>query len=122
VFPYWDFRPPYLPEGLSIVVGENRTILTEPMVFQTPFGQRPDQLLAEKVQPLVHSISWREITRVTLISPVIDRPSPAFQAVLDTQQIQLVFGAEYCIELGFDGEGQCQRLDFRSALLLVLCW
>jgi hypothetical protein len=129
-FPHWDFRPPYLPAGLSIAVGENSAILTEPMVFQTPFGQRPDQFLPEKAQPLVHPIGWQEITRVTVISPVRDRPSPAWQAVLDTQQVELAFGAEYCIELGFDGEVQRQRLDCRwpttdrrtAALPLVLCW
>jgi Glyoxalase-like domain len=129
-FPYWDFRPPYLPAGSSIAVGENRAILTEPWVFQTPFGKRPDQLPPEKSQPLVHPIGWREMTRVTVISPVNDRPSPTWQAVLDTQQIQLAFGTQYCIELGFDGEVQGQRLDFRwstigrksSELPLVLCW
>jgi Glyoxalase-like domain len=129
-FPHWDFRPPYLPEELSIAVGENSAILTEPMVFQTPFGQRPDQFLGEKAQPLVHPIGWREITRVTLVSPVTDRPSDAWQAVLDTGQVQLEFGAEYCIELGFDDEVQGQRLDCRwsptdrrsSALPLVFSW
>jgi Glyoxalase-like domain len=129
-FPHWDFRPPYLPAGLSIAVGENSAILTEPMVFQTPFGKRPDQFPPEKAQPLAHPISWREMTRVTVISPVRDRPSPAWQAVLDTQQVELAFGVEYCIELGFDGEVQGQRLDCRwsttdgrsSALPLVFCW
>jgi hypothetical protein len=121
-FPHWDFRPPYLPAGLSIAVGENSAILTEPMVFQTPFGKRPDQFLPEKAQPLAHPIGWREITRVTVISPVHDRPSPAWQAVLDTQQVELVFGAEYWIELGFDGEVQGQRLDCRPALPLVFSW
>jgi hypothetical protein len=117
-----DFRPPYLPTGLSIAVGENSAILTEPMVFQTPFGKRPDQFSPEKAQPLAHPIGWREITRVTVISPVQDRPSPAWQAVLDTQQVELEFGTEYWIELGFDGEVQGQRLDCRSQLPLVLCW
>jgi hypothetical protein len=129
-FPHWDFRPPYLPAGLSIAVGENSAILKEPMVFQTPFGRRPDLFPPEKTQPLAHPIGWREITRVTVISPVRDRPSPAWQGVLDTRQVELEFGAEYCIELGFDGEGQGQRLDCRwsttnrrsSALPLVFSW
>jgi hypothetical protein len=70
----------------------------------------------------VHPIGWREITRVTVISPVRDQPSDVWQAVLDRGQVQLEFGAEYCIELGFDGEVQGQRLDYLSALPLVLCW
>jgi hypothetical protein len=121
-FPHWDFRPPYLPDTLSIAVGNNSDILMEPMVFQTPFGKRPDQLPPEKRQPLVHPIGWRVITRVTVVSPFRDRPSPAWQAVLDTQAIELKFGAQYCVELGFDGETQGQQLDFQSALPLVLSW
>jgi hypothetical protein len=129
-FPHWHFHPPYLPNTLSIAVGNNSDILTEPMVFQTPFGKRPDQFSPEKAQPLVHPIGWRDLTRVTVISPVLDRPSDAWQAVLDTPTVQLAFGAQYCIELGFDGEAQGQRLDCRwcttddrsSALPLVLCW
>jgi hypothetical protein len=137
-FPHWDFRPPYLPDTLSIAVGTNSAVLTEPMVFQMPFGKRPDQFPTEKAQPLAHPADVREITRVTVISPALDRPSEAWQAVLETGQVQLVFGAEFCIELGFDGEGQGQRLDCRwsptvrtasrsenrrsSVLPLVLCW
>jgi hypothetical protein len=60
--------------------------------------------------------------RLAVFTPVRDRPSPAWQAVLDTQQVQLAFGTQFCIELGFDGEVQGQRLDCRLALPLVLCW
>jgi hypothetical protein len=121
-FPYWDFCPPYLPPSLSIAVGENSEILTEPMVFQTPFGKRPDQAAAEKLQPLGHAIGWREITRVTLIMPEGNPPSAAWQAVLATGQVQMVQGAEYCLELGFDGETQGEQWDDRPELPLVCCW
>ncbi|MEM9246691.1 MAG: VOC family protein, partial [Cyanobacteria bacterium P01_F01_bin.153] len=42
-FKSWTFRPPYLPETLSILVGTNSDDLAEPMLFQTPFGKRPDR-------------------------------------------------------------------------------
>jgi hypothetical protein len=121
-FPHWAYRPPYLPELLSIAVGTNSSVLTEPMLFQTPFGQRPDRFSSEKAQPLEHPIGWQEITRVELVSPAADRPSPALQAAIATDAIGLRVGAEYCVELGFDGEARRERVDFRPGLPLVVSW
>jgi hypothetical protein len=121
-FPSWAYRPPYLPEPLSIAVGTNSDVLTEPMLFQTPFGQRPDRYSTEKAQPLEHPIGWQEITRVELVSPAANRPSPALQAAIDTDRIGLRVGAGYCVELGFDGEVQGHRVDFRPGLPLVVSW
>ncbi len=121
-FPSWAYRPPYLPEPLSIAVGTNSDVLTEPMLFQTPFGQRPDRSSTEKAQPLEHPIGWQEITRVELVSPAADRPSPALQAAIDTDRLRLRVGREYCVELGFDREIQGNRVDFRTELPLVVNW
>jgi Glyoxalase-like domain len=121
-FPNWAYRPPYLPETMSIAVGTNSDILTEPMLFQTPFGKRPDRYPAEKLQPLDHQIGVREITRVELIRPVENSPSPELQAVLDTNQIKLRLGSEYYIELGFDREVHGQQADFRPGLPLIVSW
>jgi hypothetical protein len=107
---------------MSIAVGTNSDILTEPMLFQTPFGKRPDRYPAEKAQPLDHDIGVREITRVELVSSVADNPSPALQAVLDTNQIKLRLGSEYYIELGFDREVRGQQMDFRPGLPLIVSW
>lgn len=121
-FASWNYHPPYLPPSIAIAVGNNSEILTEPMLFQIPFGQRPDRLPLEKAQPLDHPVGWREMTRLTLISPVVDQPSPEVQAVAAIAPIQLQTGPAYCIELGFDGEHQGQEVDLRSALPLVLSW
>jgi hypothetical protein len=107
---------------MSIAVGTNSDILTEPMLFQTTFGKRPDRYSAEKAQPLDHGIGLREITRVELISPVANNPSPELQAVIDTHQIKLRVGSEYYIELGFDREVHGQQLDFRPGLPLIVSW
>ena len=121
-FSSWAYRPPYLPKALSIEVGKNSDVLTEPWLFQTPFGQRPDQYPVEKSQPLDHGIGLREITRVELVSPAANNLSPELQAVVNTKQIKLRQGAEYCVELGFDGEVQGQQADFRPGLPLVISW
>ncbi|MBD2103938.1 hypothetical protein [Leptolyngbya sp. FACHB-261] len=121
-FPSWPYRPPYLPETMSIAVGNNSNVLTEPMLFQTPYGQRPDRYSAERLQPLDHPVGIQEITRVELVSPTANNPSPELQAVIDTNQVKLRVGAEYCIELGFDGEVQKQQVDFRPGLPLIIRW
>jgi hypothetical protein len=121
-FSSWAYCPPYLPETLSIAVGTNSDVLTEPMLFQIPFGKRPDQYPAEKAQPLEHRVGLREITRVELVSPAANNPSLEFQAVIDTNQVKLRVGAEYCVELGFDGEVQGHRVDFRPGLPLIVSW
>ncbi len=118
----WDYRPPYLPESVRIVVGANSDVLAEPMLFQIPFGKRPDQYPADKMQPLAHPAGMREVTRVELVSPAAQSPSPQLQAVTATDQIRLRAGSEYCVELGFDGEVQGRRLDCRPGLPLVMCW
>ncbi|MBD1846889.1 hypothetical protein H6F89_26475 [Cyanobacteria bacterium FACHB-63] len=121
-FSSWEYHPPYLPLSLSIAVGNNSEILSEPMLFQIPFGKRPDQAPPEKAQPIGHPIGLREITRVEVVSPVASPPSPELQAVLDTGQVKLRTGEDYCIELGLDGETQGQQVDFRPELPLILFW
>jgi Glyoxalase-like domain len=121
-FSSWAYRPPYLPETLSIAVGTNSEVLTEPMLFQIPFGQRPDRFPPEQAQPLEHPIGWREITRVEVVSPAGDHSSPELQAVVDAQQIKLRVGPAYCLELGFDGESQGQQIDCEPELPLILSW
>jgi hypothetical protein len=121
-FPSWAYRPPYLPAPLSIAVGTNSDVLTEPMLFQTPFGKRPDRYSTEKAQPLNHPLGLREITRVELVSAATEPPSPELQAVLNTDRVGLRAGVGYCVELEFDGEVQGQQVDFRPGLPLVISW
>ncbi len=121
-FEHWDYKPPYLPENLTIAVGNNSEILTEPMFFQTPFGQRPDQQTIEKRLPFIHPIGLQEITRTELVTPMADCPSLEMRSVLETDQLKLRFGEEYWIELGFDGESQGQQIDFRPELPLIIHW
>jgi len=121
-FSSWAYRPPYLSDTVSIAVGTNSNVLTEPMLFQIPFGKRPDQYATEKAQPLKHRVGLREITRIELVSPTADNPSPEFLAVIDTNQVRVRVAQEYCVELGFDWEVQGHQVDFRPGLPLILSW
>jgi hypothetical protein len=121
-FASWEYRPPYLPENLIIAVGNNSEILTEPMLFQTPFGQRPDLFSPERAQPLEHPLGLREITRVEIVTPVSTGRSSEMQVGLDLPQVNLRVGSGYYLELGFDGERQGRQADFRPELPLLICW
>lgn len=121
-FEHWDYSPPYLPENLTIAIGTNSEILTEPMFFQTPFGKRPDEQPSEKRQPFVHPIGLREMTRIELVSPMADYPSLEMRSVLETPQLKLRFGEDYWVELGFDGESQGELIDLRPELPLMIHW
>lgn len=92
------------------------------MLFQIRFSKRSDQYPTEKAQPLEHHVGLREITRVELVSPAADHPSSEFQTAIDTHQVRVRVGTEYCVELGFDGEVQGHQIDFRPALPLILSW
>jgi len=119
-FSSWAYHPPYFPETMSIAVATNSDVLTEPMLFQIPYGKRPDRDPAERLQPLNHGVGFREITRVELVSPAANNPSPELQAVIDTNQVKLRLGTEYFVELGFDGEVQGKQVDFRPGLPLII--
>jgi hypothetical protein len=86
------------------------------MLFQIPFGKRPDQLLPAKAQPLDHPLGFREITRVEIITPVAIAPSPELQTFLDNNHIKIRNGLNYCVELGFDDERQGKQMDLRAPL------
>ncbi len=121
-FEHWDYHPPYLPENLSIAIGNNSEILAEPMLFQTPFGTRPDQQPIEKRQPFVHPIGLREITRIELVSPMADQPSLELRSVIKTSHLKLRFGEAYWLELGFDGESEGTCIDLRPELPFTIHW
>ncbi|MEG4321548.1 MULTISPECIES: hypothetical protein [unclassified Microcoleus] len=121
-FSSWAYHPPYLPETISIAVATNSDNLAEPMLFQIPWGKRPDSSSAEKLQPLEHGVGFREITRVELVSPAANNPSPELQAVIDTNQVKLRRGTEDFLEMGFDGEVQGKLVDFRPGLPLIVSW
>jgi hypothetical protein len=121
-FSTWEYRPPYLPASLNIPVATNAAVLTEPMLFYLAFGQRPDTYPAEKYQPLEHAAGLREVTRAELVTPYADSLSPELKAIVNVHLIRLRLGAEYLVELGFDGELQGQQIDCRPLLPFIWRW
>lgn len=120
-FPTWEYRPPYGPSGSSVPVAANAHVVTEPLLFYIASNRRPDAKPLAERQPLDHAAGLGEITRVTLVLPGVDRPSPELQAVLDTGIVELREGDAPLMELGFDREKREQALDLRPGLQLMLC-
>ena len=100
----------------------NTDVLVDPMLFYLAFARRADSYPSGQRQPLEHAADLREMTRVELISPHAQRASPELRAAVDANLLRLRAGAEYALEVGFDGELRGRRADFRPSLPLILCW
>lgn len=69
-----------------------------------------------------HAAGLREVTRAELVTPYADSLSPELKAIVNVHLIRLRLGAEYLVELGFDGELQGQQIDCRPLLPLIWRW
>jgi hypothetical protein len=121
-FATWAYRPPFLPPGHHIDVA-SETSKSEPMLFVTPFGGRPDaKVPTEQRQLLVHPRGTGEITAVHITLPRGEPISHAVRAVQQTGSVSFGTGSEHLAEVEFDHGEQGQSEDFRSTLPLRFRW
>jgi hypothetical protein len=71
-FPCWDYRPPFLPDGVGIQMSLTSDDPRQPLLFRSPGGSRP-----QGCQP-----GLREILGIHLDMPVA--ASPAIRALAET--------------------------------------
>jgi hypothetical protein len=123
-FRTFDYRPPYLPSTLSLAVGRNADILTEPLLISFSFAQREQADRPRAVERLApeHAAGLRSVTRLRIVGPRTAALSPECQGVADAGLAAIERGAEHLVEIGFDGEARGERSDFRPELPLVICW
>jgi len=121
-FATWDYRPQYLPPPLSIGIAKNVEEVAEPFLCHLTFAQRRDSLPASELPPCNHAAGMRQITEIELVTPHKSSHSPELQAVIDLGLATVRTGAEHLMEIGFDGESQRQRADFRPGLPLIFRW
>jgi hypothetical protein len=123
-FPFatWDYRPSYLPAGLSFGIAKNSEVLAEPFLCHLGSGQRPDCYANARQQPLRHLAGLREITRVRLVGPYDGRISSELKAMVEVGLIELRQGDKHRVEIGFAGESHRKQIDFRPALPLIFRW
>jgi hypothetical protein len=111
-FPAWQYRPSYLPDPLVMHLGEAG--VEEPMWVYLGFMRRSDR----EHQFVEHPIGIREITHLTLTTPVPLR-STASQSMVQNGILSSHDGSEYLLEIEFDGSGRKEIADFRPHLPIV---
>jgi hypothetical protein len=121
-FGTWQYRPPYLPEPLSIEIGTNSENLNEPMLFYLSFAGRPESYMPERRQPMQQQVGLSELTRVELTTPHANVVSRELRAVVAAGLVELQREDEYLVTLAFDHERSGKRVDLRPSLPLLLTW
>jgi hypothetical protein len=111
-FAGWSYEPEYLQAPLRMHVGDAG--LGEPMWVYMGFLSR--RLREQWFVP--HANSAREITRVTLVTPVLPGSEASLRAV-DDGVLNFVTGAEHLMRIELDGGIRGESVDLRPALPLV---
>src|SRR5215470_5542922 len=111
-FPAWEYRPAYLADPLRMQIGEAG--IEEPMWIHLSFMRRAqrERWFTE------HPIGVREITRLTLTTPVPLRSS-ASQKVIECGVLTIRTGATSLLEIEFDGHRRKEHADFRPHLPVI---
>jgi hypothetical protein len=121
-FPTWDYRPPYKTDSFTLSIANNSSNVTEPLLFHSHPGKRPDCWPSERLQPLDHSLGFGELTHISLAGAYANSPSSELQSVCEVFPLDLQVQSEQLVKLYFDGEIQKKQIDCRPVLPLILSW
>ncbi len=116
----WEYKPKYLPDGLSFLVGNNAESLNEPIIFILPIGGRPNSW--KKSQPLQNRSGFNKITSLSIKMPKISSGSSTLKALRRLEAISFKESENHVMKIGFDGEIKGQSKDFRPQLPLIFKW
>jgi hypothetical protein len=111
-FPAWEYRPAYLPDPLVMHIGD--VGIEEPMWVYLSFMRRAQR----ELWFIEHPIGIREITGLTLTSPVPLR-SNVSQKIVESGILATRTGATSLLEIEFDGNRRKEEMDFRPHLPFV---
>src|SRR5215467_3726563 len=111
-FPAWEYRPVYLPDPLCMQIGEGG--IEEPMWIHLSFMRRAQR----EGWFTEHPIGVREITRLTLTTPMPLR-SDASQKIVESGVLATRTGATSLLEIEFDGHRREEHADFRPHLPVI---
>ncbi|MBX9635746.1 MAG: hypothetical protein K2X44_12255, partial [Magnetospirillum sp.] len=81
-FPCWDYKPPFLPEGMSMPVALASDDPRQPFLFRSPGDARPDAWPEGMAGNRQQAAGLAEITGIDLDLPV--GSSPAVRALVDS--------------------------------------
>ena len=111
-FPAWEYRPAYLPDPLSMQVSEAG--IEEPMWIHLSFMRRARR----EGWFIEHPIGIREITRLTLTTPMPLR-SNASQKIIESGVLATRTGETSLLEIEFDSYQRKEHVDFRPDLPVI---
>jgi hypothetical protein len=111
-FPVWEYRPAYLPGPQVMHIGE--APVEEPMWVYLSYMRRAHR----EVRFVEHPAGIREITGLTLTSPVV-LGSAASRRVVEEGILSVKEGPKPLLEIEFDGKRRAATADFRPTLPLV---
>lgn len=120
-FATWGYRPPYLTSGSRIDIAAG-TAASEPLLFATPFGARPDAFPEERRQPLVHPKGVAEITGLRITLPRGGPTSGPVRALNQVGVVSFETGNDHLAEIEFDHGSHGRNAHFRPALPLRFRW
>jgi hypothetical protein len=111
-FTAWEYRPAYLADPLFMHIGEAG--IEEPMWVYLSFMRRVhrEQWFIE------HPIGIREITGLTLTTPVPLRSNASLK-IVESGILANRTGTTSLLEIEFDGNRRKQQMDFRPHLPFV---
>lgn len=121
-FESWAYKPPYLPEPGSFAMGQNASVIEEPLCFYMPFGRRPDTVAPEHRHPLEHPLGCQEFTALRLTLPHTLPVSPVLHTLAQLGIASFSRGPGHLAEVVLDEGAQGQRVDFQPALPLIMCY
>ena len=107
-----EYRPVYLPDPLSMQIGEAG--IEEPMWVYLNFMRRAQR----EGWFTEHPVGVREITRLTLTTPIPLR-SNASQKIIESGILETRTGAASLLEIEFDGHRRKEHVDFRPHLPVI---
>lgn len=111
-FPAWEYRPAYLPDPLSLQIGEAG--IEEPMWVHLSFVRRTQR----EGWFTKHPIGVREITRLTLTTPMPLR-SNASQRIIENKVLAIRTGEKSLLEIECDCHRLNEYVDFRPHLPVI---
>ena len=118
----WEYAPGYFPQSMSVRIGNNSDVLSEPMLIFMPFAVRPDRMPAQRRQPMEHAIGVREITRVRWTTPKSAALSQELATVAGLAPFTVVSGPAHRLDIGFDQESQGRSASLAPDLPITFHW
>lgn len=118
-FPTWTIAPGWMPKGSAIEVLTARDDTKSPSFFiEPPILAVKENKQAERASS--HSAGVERITAIQLVTPKEYKPAAAFAYLEKAGMFKSTEGAEWAVEITFDGGRKTQTKDLRPDLPVVL--